>query len=853
MPPTDSAANPSPDPSGASALKGERTRSARWGLGVWLRFRERHLFDYRPSATAFWLALNGCGLFALSWHLWQTLQADLSVIGATVAAVVLSALASRFAMQLPRSAGAISAADIFIFGALINVSPSAAVLAAGIEGWVGTRRTSKRLSSWLASPAAAMVWMSVCGALFSRVEAGAGSVGAPAGAASFLALMMVALVPFVGTVTTLSALMSLKRGAPLQPAQWISDSGWMGAMYLGSAFVAGLVYLVALHYGNIVLSSSIVAMFALVWMLRTSISRQESERQEQEARISVAQREAELNQQRFTAAFTHAAIGMAVVRPDGQLLQVNTALCSLLRAEPQELLSRRFVDLIHGEDVATFVGRIDELLAQSVSSVSTELRVQRSDGDETWASLHCAHYDDPSGGAQCLIFQVQDITSRRVAELRLNHIAFHDVLTDLANRHCFQERLAQAVERTRTDARQRFAVVFMDLDRFKMVNDSFGHHAGNELLCTTAQRLRQCVRPGDLVARLGGDEFAVLLEDLRDAASGIGMAQRLLDTLSQPVTICSTEVLPAASVGITFSDLGYRSVDELLRDADLAMYEAKAAGRGRVAVFDQHMLDKVAQKLALESDLRHAIGEGQLHLNFQPLFELRPHRIIGFEALARWVHPERGPISPAVFVELAEESGHVEALTDWVIEAAVKQLALWQRTDPSLSMNVNISGRDLGRPSLVSHVRAVLSRYGVRAGSLMIEITESTLMSKIDVALAAMQELRSDGVRFSIDDFGTGYSSLAYLSRLPIDALKIDRSFVTALHGGEQNLEIVRAILQLGRSLGRRVVAEGIETTEQLTTLRDMGVDVGQGYLLSKPLSADRIAVLLSIEASVVV
>lgn len=820
----------------------------RWGLGLWRAFRDRHLFDYPASATALWLIVVGCGLCALAWHLVQTVRGDGTIAVATVAAVVLSGLASRYAMQLPRSAGAISVADVFIFGALVNVSPSAAVLAAGVEGWVGTRRTSKRLSSWLASPAAAMAWMSFCGALFSRLQEGLVGAGMGAGAGSFLALMLIALVPFLGTVTTLSAMMSLKRGAPLQPVQWIAGAGGTGAMYLGSALVAGLVYLVALQYGHVVLGTSIAAVFGLVWMLRTSIARQEAERQEQEARISDAQREALLNQQRFTAAFTHAAIGMAVVRPDGQLLQVNAALCALLGADPAELLQRRFVDLLREEDAAPFGQRIDELLAQSTTSFSMEIRLHHREGDEVWTSLHGAHYDDPTGGAQCLIFQIQDITSRRVAEQRLNHIAYHDVLTDLANRHCFQERLALAVERTRTDARERFAVVFMDLDRFKMVNDSFGHHAGNELLCTTAQRLRDSVRPGDLVARLGGDEFAVLLEDLRDTATGISLAQRLLDALSQPVTICGTEILPAASVGITFSDLGYRSVDELLRDADLAMYEAKAAGRGRVAVFDQHMLDKVARKLALESDLRHAIGEGQLHLNFQPLYELRPHRLIGFEALARWVHPERGPISPAVFIELAEESRHVEALTDWVIEAAVKQLALWQHTSPGLSMNVNISGRDLGRPSLVTHVREVLSRYGVRPGSLMIEITESTLMSKIDVALSAMNALRADGVRFSIDDFGTGYSSLAYLSRLPIDALKIDRSFVTALHAGAQNMEIVRAILQLGQSLGRRVVAEGIETSEQLATLTELGVDVGQGYFLSKPLSADRVAMLLSME-----
>ena len=581
-----------------------------------------------------------------------------------------------------------------------------------------------------------------------------------------------------------------------------------------------------------------------------NLSRQEAERLAQEALVSDAQREAAASQQRFMAAFTHAAIGMAIVRHGGNILQVNQALCSLVGCTGAELVGRPFSRLLHEGDAALFQRQAHAALELPDEAFSMEVRTLGAGGGESWVAVHCSRYEDPDGNGHCLIYQLHDITSRHLAESRLHHIAYHDGLTDLANRNCFHERLEVAVERTRLDADQRFAVLFLDLDRFKMVNDSLGHLAGNQLLHEVAQRLCACVRPIDLVARLGGDEFAILLESLHDPESGLRLAQRVLDTLSQPLSINGTEVVPGASVGITFSDLGYRTVDEVLRDADLAMYEAKAAGRGRVALFDSSMHERVAEKLALESDLRHAIGEGQLSVHFQPLFELEPYKLCGFEALARWVHPQRGPVSPAVFIALAEESGHIEALTDWIIDHTVGQLADWRRRHPEageLGMHVNISGRDLVRASLVSHVRQVLDHHQVPASLLTLEITETTLMGDLDVALQTMAQLREVGVRFSIDDFGTGYSSLAYLSTLPIDSLKIDRSFVMGLHENPQNVEIVRAVLNLGMSLGRRVIAEGIETPRQLRALRELGVPVGQGYLLSRPLRAEQVQELLAV------
>jgi EAL domain-containing protein (putative c-di-GMP-specific phosphodiesterase class I) len=288
------------------------------------------------------------------------------------------------------------------------------------------------------------------------------------------------------------------------------------------------------------------------------------------------------------------------------------------------------------------------------------------------------------------------------------------------------------------------------------------------------------------------------------------------------------------------------------RDADLAMYEAKAAGRGRVLAFDGSMHARIADKLALEADLRRAIGAGQLSVMFQPIYQLEPYRLVGFEALARWVHPERGPITPSVFVTLAEEAGHIEALTQWMLDHALQQLAHWQRHEPHLrgqAMQVNISGRDLQQAHFAAQVQLMLRRHGVAPEQLTLEITETTLMGELDKVLGTMQQLRAGGVRLSIDDFGTGYSSLAYLSTLPIDSLKIDRSFVAQMENKPHNVEIVRAVMNLGTSLGKRVVAEGIETPAQLKELRALGVQMGQGYLLSPPLRADQVGAALAIQA----
>ena len=823
-------------------------RAIRAESGAWARFRATCLHDYNGAATRLWLILALSGTVALAWSIvdvaGQSAVARWQILGWTG----IVAIAAAFPVQIPRSKYSIAPGDIVVFMLLALFGTPSAVIAAAVEGLIGAIRTTTRLSSRIASLAAAASAMTISGTIFEIVQPWLGEQGL-AGAAARLAALAIAAIAYYAMITgALMQIVYLKRGDRLTPSAWFGNTSWVGTLYLLSAVVAGLLSLNAQEFGR---STSVVSALVIalsVILVRTHFRRQVAEHDAQEARVAAAELEAERNQKRFHSAFTQASIGMAIVSPGGTVLQINQALSALLGSDDAQVLQQPFTRLLHPSDVALLERRVAGLAAQRDDRFSIELRCLGGDGREIWVSLHCAPFGDRAPADSGLIYQLHDITSRRRAEGELHHIAYHDSLTDLANRNCFHERLRVAVERHRGGSGPGFAVMCLDLDRFKTVNDSLGHPAGDELLKQVARRLAACVRPEDLVARLGGDEFAVLLESVRRHDDAIELGRRLLQALEEPAFVNGTEVRPVASIGITFSDLGYRESDEMLRDADIAMYKAKADGKGRIALFDAGLHGQLGHRLQLEADLRRAIGDGQLSLVFQPLYDLEPFRLCGFEALARWVHPQHGVISPGVFVPLAEETGNIEALTAWAIEEAVRQLAVWRRESRELGelvMHVNVSGTDLSRQRLVPHVRSVLGHHRLPPSLLTLEITESTLMGQREQALHSLAELRDLGVRLGIDDFGTGYSSLAYLSTLPFDCLKIDQSFVAGMHESPQNIEIIRAVLSLGDALKKVVIAEGIETHEQLRRLKDLGTPVGQGYLLARPMAPGQIRDLL--------
>jgi len=445
---------------------------------------------------------------------------------------------------------------------------------------------------------------------------------------------------------------------------------------------------------------------------------------------------------------------------------------------------------------------------------------------------------------------LSDIQDQKRSEDQLRHHAFHDPLTGLPNRALFMDRLTHALARARRNEDHRFAIVLLDLDRFKLVNDSLGHVAGDELLVSVGQRLESCLRPGDTVARLGGDEFMLLLEDVSGVDDAQNVAERIQRALSVPLPLSGHDVVASASIGIAIGDGSITAAHELLRDADTAMYEAKSLGGSQLVSFDARMHDRAVERLQLESALRSAIERGELMVYYQPIIELRTRAVLGFEALARWRHPSFGYVAPIRFIPLAEETGLIGEIGAWVLTEAAKQASRLAQMFPErapLSMHVNMSVRQMQQdPTLLERVDQALSVSQLPAELLTIEITESVIMEESEKGERLLNALRGRGIRVCMDDFGTGYSSLSYLHRFRVDSLKIDISFVRNLtdpHSGRG--EIVRTILSLASTLGLSVVAEGIETKEQLARLIELGCAKGQGFLFSPPVDAASIEALL--------
>ena len=505
--------------------------------------------------------------------------------------------------------------------------------------------------------------------------------------------------------------------------------------------------------------------------------------------------------------------------------------------------------MFHPDDQAALWGEMQRILDGDETTFATELRCAHSGGFDVWVSLNGSIFTAKPPLSHCLILQLQDITARRRAEARLQHIAYHDDLTDLANRNYFTEQLTRAIATVRRHRGRRFGVLFLDLDRFKLVNDSLGHSAGDALLIELARRMRALLRPKDLIARLGGDEFAILVEDISADREAVILAERLQEMLAEPLYLKGVPVSSSASIGITTSTLAYESHDQVMRDADIAMYRAKAQGKGRYAIFDSALHAEVTAQLWLEGELRHAVSQERLDLVYQPVFELDTRRLTGFEVLARWTHPEKGPIPPAQFIRVAEETGLIIPLGNWVLDNACRQLGHWAQLAPegrSLTMHVNVSGLQLVQPDFPARVQRAIVAAKVEPAQLIIELTESVLIEKLEVARPHLDSLRELGVQVSIDDFGTGYSSFSMLHELPINVIKIDRSFIARLGADDNGQEVVRAILTLGRTLDKTMIAEGIETEAQLQRLIEMRCEKGQGFLLGRPARADEAGLIIS-------
>ena len=500
-------------------------------------------------------------------------------------------------------------------------------------------------------------------------------------------------------------------------------------------------------------------------------------------------------------------------------------------------------DLVHSADVLRLRGAIEAHLQGRTPHLQSEHRMRHADGSWRWVMTRGLAIRSVDGTPTRMAGSLSDVTDRRVAQQRLQHDALHDTLTGLPNRTLFIDRVNQLLQRALRDPGSGCAVLFLDIDRFKLVNDSLSHAIGDQLLIALAGRVSGALRPGDTVARLGGDEFTVLLAGITETPDALVVARRIRDSLGEAFEIDGNELFASASIGIAVSDPGLGSAD-LIRNADIAMYDAKRRGRNRCAVFDESMHRRVVDRLTRETELRHVVEGCLLGIHYQPIIDLSTGRISGLEALARWPADRGagGPMSPSEFISIAEDTGQIGALGQQVLHRALETLADW-RTDGLIAddvcMSVNLSARQLDDPAWAEQVRSAINSAALPPHALKLEITESTLMQEVERVRHAFTQVTDSGVGLHLDDFGTGYSSLTALHRFPVDALKIDRSFVATIDApADGNDVIVRSTVALAHSLGLPVIAEGIESPDQLRHLRALGCEFGQGFLFSRALDA---------------
>ncbi len=543
--------------------------------------------------------------------------------------------------------------------------------------------------------------------------------------------------------------------------------------------------------------------------------------------------------ERFRLAFHGAPTGMALsTAPDGVLVDVNESLVHMLGRTRDDLIGRTVEEISHPDDWQRNATMLTRAAEHEVDSYRMEKRYVRGDGGVVWARTWVSVMDDGEGGSLA-IAHIEDVTEQRHNAERLEWAATHDGLTGLPNRFRFLDRLGTYLEAAEPGS---IAVLFIDIDNFKVINDSLGHDAGDQLLQSMSERLRSVVRDRDMLGRFGGDEFIVMLRDVSGSYNPFDVAEQLRAEIAQPLVIDGAELFVTASIGITISDREGVTTTEMLRDADAAMYRAKARGRDCVEIFAPGSHDATVLTLRTTNELRRGLERGEIVPYYQPIVQLGNGHLVGFEVLARWRHPDRGLLGPDQFLPMAEETGLIGEVGAAVLRASLAQLGQWRNSTQrfnDLSISVNVSVRQLMSSQLVDVVAEALAEAGVSAGALWLEITETALMADVKAATVALRELRSLGLHLAVDDFGTGYSSLTYLKRFPVEAIKVDRTFVNGLGIDQEDSTIVEAVVNLGHSLGLSVVAEGVETPLQLTRLREIGCDRGQGYLFGRPRPAE--------------
>jgi diguanylate cyclase (GGDEF)-like protein/PAS domain S-box-containing protein len=637
----------------------------------------------------------------------------------------------------------------------------------------------------------------------------------------------------------LSTIADIERGAAMEVATASRSAGIDLALIAGGLlFVAIGLVIVPLHR-------------AAAKKIEQSIrSQEQNARIKTEVARDVAERDRRTSEAQFHALFQSASIGVALTDERGIIFETNPALQRITGYSDAELCGRLIGSL--AEDKIDRSGPDRSFGFDKASENGRERRYVRRDGTIFWAEERISRAADADGRNVICIGLVTDVTARKEAEVQLRHDATHDVLTGLNNRKAFLDEVDRRLTSIADGSNEAFAMLFIDLDRFKFVNDSRGHAFGDAVLTEIGRRLKEWARDGEAIARFGGDEFTALLPHVTNAEQGQRRAAQLHDALSSPMHVSGLSIRTSASIGICVWTPSMKSSEEMFQAADAAAYHAKARGRACSVVYDDEMatLDRSRTRAGL--DLRTAMENHELRLVYQPIVDLRTGRGIGFEALLRWSHPELGDISPGFFIPIAEESGLIVPIGDWVMREAIHRLAAWRREHPSIdiSMNINVSAQQLVSPVFVADLKSILHTAAIPPSSLCFELTETALLDSGVVAREALEAIRATGAHLALDDFGMGYSSLAHLVGLPIDALKVDRLFVSGLDDGLASPAIVKAVIALARALNVDLIAEGVESMSQAAELSAMGCRLAQGYLFSKPMEeADACAFVSALDS----
>lgn len=755
---------------------------------------------------------------------------------------------SRITVQIPRFKSHVAVSDIFIFFALLLYGGEVAIVLSAIEAFFSSWRfCNKKLTVFFNAAAMALSTsvaysMLQLGGLYSENQLH----GRAAELNSFIiALSVMMLSQFITNTTLTSIYGSLKSGEPLWET-WKTKYAWTFLTYFVGALGAGILIQLNDHigFGVVVVTFPVIFFVYLTYRMylkNVEMATSQAELAEQHAEIlekqSAALKESE---ERFRSAFDYAPIGIALVSPNGNWLKVNHALCEILGYTKEEFLATDFHSMLFPEDLGNTLIKIHELISGKITTCQMEQRYIHKDEKTVWASWSVSSANDAESDQPNLIFQIQDITDKKFAEEKLQYEATHDALTGLPNRAYFMQRLENALAKAQENQHHKVSVLFIDLDRFKVVNDSLGHLIGDQLLIGIAALLRDCLRPSDIVARLGGDEFTILVEGNHHPNEVINIAERIKEKFASPFDLSGQEVYSSASIGILHSSENHLNSADLLRDADTAMYQAKRGGKARHEVFDEQMLKAAKEILQLENDLRRAIEREEICVYYQPIHSLSTGRVLGFEALARWQHREFGLLAPNKFIPLAEEIGLIDALGDQIMRMACSQMRILKDNaidGESYVLNVNLSCKQFKQTDLVQNIKQILHETNFPAHQFKVEITESVFFEHKEKAVTMLNQLREFGIEINIDDFGTGYSNLSYLMQLPISTLKIDRSFIEPIKHEGSNVEIVQTIVMLAQNLGMKVIAEGVETEAQIEQLKRLNCESAQGYYFSKPMS----------------